>query len=554
MSPPGLNLYADAHTSEALSDGRPAVLLLGGYQGYSNFGDIVQLKGAIRWHKAKTGLRTIPICEVASITDPGFCQRVQRWFGVDAVIFWSPEALDMGPAGLRVLVDSPPIRHLHVYGGGFLNRFWGEALLGLIEHLHLRFGVGHYVLSGQQVDAGTQEQLANHFRKCPVLLAGGRDAQSVDLLTRCGAPAEYSFDDAAEVLRELASALAPVKTDTPDSLDVLIHLNVSSYTHDGGGADPMDALADQLRALYEHHTRLHPDRPPRAALIQAYTDRRVHEIADTLGVAQQLEDRFPFTAYQVVELGRLALELGASPLPPLPPIARDAVAMTSSYHVTLLCALLGVPCHLQAGNPYYQQKKEGLGLPPDDLAAFLKQPRSLCVGPLFAIRASWLRRLEAVYGQPAATPPAEPAAGQAGPGEAKSWSPKSGLRELRKAIDELQKGKEWLEGQLANWQTTARQREQAIRELKEWVEQLEKGKAWLAEQLQIREQELSKLRELKEQDERTLGQLRARLDERSTLWKHVRLCIHERLARLRAGPGDGVPDQAEDLERNRRQQ
>ena len=81
-------------------------------------------------------------------------------------------------------------------------------------------------------------------------------------------------------------------------------------------------------------------------------EQKLESAADTLGVALQLEDRFPSTSYQVIELGRLALEFGASPLPPLPPMASEVVAVASSYHVTLFCALLGIPCHLLAANEF----------------------------------------------------------------------------------------------------------------------------------------------------------------------------------------------------------
>jgi len=212
MSQPCLDLHADARTRDLLGDRRPAVLLLGGYTGYPNFGDILQLKGAIAWHREKTDLQPVLVCDAASIPDPGFQERLRRWFGVEAIVFWSRERLDLRPVGLQGLRESSPVRHLHVFGGGFLNRFWGPGLLDVIDHLHAFFGVGHYVLSGQQVDPAIREQLATHFAQCPPRLAGGRDPLSVDVLRECGAPDEYSFDDAAEVLRALTAALAPVQS------------------------------------------------------------------------------------------------------------------------------------------------------------------------------------------------------------------------------------------------------------------------------------------------------------------------------------------------------
>ena len=473
MSQPYLDLHADARTRDLLNDGTPAVLLLGGYAGYANFGDILQLKGAIAWHRAKTDLRPVLMCEAASIPDPGFLERVRRWFAVEAIVFSSQKGLDLRPAGLQLLEESPPIRHLHVYGGGFLNRFWGSCRLDLIDHLHLFFGVGHYVLSGQQVDPAIREELATHFRKCPPLLAGGRDPLSVDVLRECGAPAEYSFDDASEVLGDLILALAPVQTNPRDSLDALIHLNMSFYTHALPDPDLLDVFADRLRTLHTRVADLHANRQPRTAMMEAYSDRRIHEVTDTLGVALQLEDRLPPMTYQVIELGRLALELGAAPLPPLPHIAPDAVALASSYHVTLFCALLGIPCHLMAGNQYYRQKSEGLGLPMEDLASFLKEPRTLLLEPLFEARVPWLKRLEVAYGEPAATPPVLQSPEQPSAGGARSWTPKTGSLELGRVVREIEEGKGWLEGQLAKWQALAAQQEEEIDKLEERIEQLE---------------------------------------------------------------------------------
>ena len=48
---------------------------------------------------------------------------------------------------------------------------------------------------------------------------------------------------------------------------------------------------------------------------------------------------------------------------------------------------------------------------------------------------------------------------------------------------ELERGKAWLEEQLANWQTIATEREKTIQEQTAWTAELERGKAWLEEQL-----------------------------------------------------------------------
>jgi len=60
-----------------------------------------------------------------------------------------------------------------------------------------------------------------------------------------------------------------------------------------------------------------------------------------------------------------------------------------------------------------------------------------------------------------------------------------GLKELSHRIDELEKGKQWLEVQLGNYQAEVQRLEGIIAELKDWIGQLEKSKSWLEKQLLV---------------------------------------------------------------------
>ncbi len=53
---------------------------------------------------------------------------------------------------------------------------------------------------------------------------------------------------------------------------------------------------------------------------------------------------------------------------------------------------------------------------------------------------------------------------------------------VRDKPPELQRGKTWLEGQLASWRNVAETQNDLIRELKGWIAELETGKTWLEEQ------------------------------------------------------------------------
>src|SRR5262245_10066483 len=164
MSTSAACFYCDEKTRAALTDAGEKVLLLGSYGGFSNFGDILQLKGAIAWHRAETRFEPILICHATAIPDAGFCHRQRARLGLRGILYWSPDRQDLSAAGLGELADAIGIPRLHVYGGGFLNRFWGEGTIAIIEALIARFGVGHYVLSGQQIDEQFVPQLREHFR------------------------------------------------------------------------------------------------------------------------------------------------------------------------------------------------------------------------------------------------------------------------------------------------------------------------------------------------------------------------------------------------------
>ncbi len=412
--------HADARSRERLADGGEKVLLLGGYLGYPNFGDILQLKGAIAWHRSHSHREPVLLCDAASIPDPAFPDRLRAWFGVEGLLFWSLEPVDLEPIGWTAYRETHHVPHLHVYGGGFLTTSWGGMMLAVIEALHRVFGVGHYVLSGQQVQPALLDALKQHFDGHPPLLAGGRDPTSVETLQRCGVHAFDSFDDSADMLRRWADN-ADAGNDS--GTDALIHLNLSMYARAGDAAKGRSDCVELLNALVEHLAARCGHRAPKVTLLQAYNDLRLDVCLDSLAVVQQLEDAFPFTRFDVIDLSRLALGLsGDQPL--LVPLPRPPIALACSYHVTLLCAMMGIPCYLHARNAYYTQKKNGFGMDAADFPTFLRNPKRLDLTPRLDARCAWLERLADAYAQPARErqPAPEPAPASS---PRRPWTPKT---------------------------------------------------------------------------------------------------------------------------------
>lgn len=397
MSDRAVYLYMDEASRREIGDDQGRVLLLGGYLGYANFGDILQIKSMLAWHRRTSGLQPVAVLDLASVTDAGFVARVRGYLGGAPLLFWSFLRVNADALGLQPCDELPRIAHLHVYGGGFLNRNWGSGMLDVIETIHSRAGVGHYVMSGQQVDPEIVPRLREHVRACPPLLAGGRDAESVAALTSCDVPAGDSFDDAAEGLEGMAASARSRRGRNHKASSALVHLNLSDYAGVGEDASWLDVWPARLAGL---RAWLGADgNDSRLVLLQAYGDRRFDCVVDTLGVAQQLEDRFSLAEYRVVDLAWLALRLGEQSEETPAVLAEAGIAMASSYHVTLLCAFLGVPCYLDARNDYYRHKKQGLGLMQNDFQAFLQNPERIDLAPRLEARRAWLDRLADVYEQ-----------------------------------------------------------------------------------------------------------------------------------------------------------
>ena len=253
--------------------GKDAVLLVGGYQGFANFGDLLQVKGVARWHREATGLRPVPALSLTAIADPEFGARVRAWLGVDQVLYWSDRPVDAAAAGLAELRLTPRVPHLHVYGGECFSGRWVDLYVALIESAHRRFGVGHYVLSGQQADAAAVQAMRAYFEGRAPVLAGGRDPESAVHLRAAGAAGQHSFDDALEAMDRLVDA-ETAGAPRPRA-SVLVHLNTSFYTQ--GEDEGLVADLGRLGGAGDD-----------VVLLQAFDERRVYEITDTLGVVVEL--------------------------------------------------------------------------------------------------------------------------------------------------------------------------------------------------------------------------------------------------------------------------
>ncbi|MGE3106879.1 MAG: hypothetical protein AB7G11_14055 [Phycisphaerales bacterium] len=510
---PTITLFADRLTADALTRPANRILLLGGYLGYANFGDILQLRGAIDWHRRRDpSIDPVIVCDTGAATDLAFVTRLRAAFDVEHLVFAATNSAPLSHGPSLVPLASPArIERLHLYGGGYLNRQWGRHMLACAQHIIAQFAVGHYVMSGQQTDAGFAGDLAEHVQACRPVLVGARDDQSLQVLRHAGAPAVYSFDDAAEQIGVLKNRISRRVTSPNSPPTAVFHFNVSTYA--AGGTAAVESLMLRAQRLMERISAEH------ALLLNAYNDARVAHVADTLGVMQRTGDRCPWADYRVIDLAIESLHLGRAAIDgpgdpqaasafithPAPPTPAASPAMVCSYHAAMLCQMLGIPVWLEVRNPYYAQKAAGLGLdrfefdaafePARSDAAFLDFLRDLPVTGLsrqLAGRAAWLEELAGAYraepGAPlieqrlptpvratdpvahASTPDAAPT-----PSDINSTGGDLSHRvaELQSWIEQLEAGKSWLSSQLQNYKALASRHEQSAHELTRYVQELE---------------------------------------------------------------------------------
>lgn len=397
--------FARPQTILRLEDPTQAkTILVGSFTGGWNFGDLLQLRGAARWHRQRAPVQTLcPVQGLGAVSTIEQMDRLRLAFGLDDWLFFSPgRAGDTVRAAGMGLQRAPaqwagPVT-LHTYGGGFFNELWGAAALRRIETLFTQRQIAHYAISGQQVGAEFCRRLAEHCRRYQPDIVGCRDQASVDMLRRQGVDAHLSADDAFEELD--AAATCAVAGDPPQTQQFGLYLNSTAYVTAETEAHhaAMRHLDEALEALARHAPSASP------MLIRAYAEDRPH-IRDTFTTIQQTRFAALFPQFTTLDL--------------LDHFVRDDLSravtrfrqcdyiVSTSYHVTLFSKIVGVPVYLFAFNDYYRQKKQGLGDADLPLTAFLEADHASLVAQQNAYvvsqrqtRSAWLTLLEQTLAAP----------------------------------------------------------------------------------------------------------------------------------------------------------
>jgi hypothetical protein len=351
-------LLATPETARAFADASAAALLVGGYDGSGNYGDIALLDAALALlGSLDPGLLVLPVVErrFASTHEAMAGELANR---PQHVLYFNGEGED----GDDELVPVTPPKALklgvsYLYGGGFLNPSWGERKLAMLRAVEGQLAEARTVsrvASGLQVDAEWIDGLdaADKAALRNFELLGARDDVSAAALSQLGEglPVLNTGDDAVGILGHLPAAEAG----EGQPLEVNVHFAEHGWvTGDPEAVRGFDVgLLSELKRI--------SGRPLRVRPLLAYLDPRVDERPGW--------ERFAAAcAEQGIEVGEARVLRPASIADQAQELSQAFLTVSCSFHVALTSLLLGVPTMLLRDNPYYDQKAKGLladfGLP-----------------------------------------------------------------------------------------------------------------------------------------------------------------------------------------------
>lgn len=336
-----------------LADAESVLFLVGGYDGSGNYGDVLQLATAIDTVARLPGTPlAVPIVERET---HGHHSELMRRYGerFDAAVFAFFQDRPHDPRdGLEELPPAEvrtPRALLYLYGGGYMNGWWGGRKVAHTAAAEQLAGGRSLpvVASGLQVDEPTVAPGGPaHDLLRRASLIGVRDADSLELVRRQVSDAtdrvELAGDDAMPFFFH-----PPVET----SLIVNLHVNDGSWISDEPGSmrGKIVALVQELGRASAKPLELQP--------LIAYEDPRISERRI---VSELLEQH----GGSLEEAGLTALEpldvLEDAIGNDLAAFRRGRLTVSCSYHVTLTSLLAGIPTVMLAQNDYYEQKASGL--------------------------------------------------------------------------------------------------------------------------------------------------------------------------------------------------
>ena len=383
--------FADEATQSVLRGGGRPVLLHTGSNGHSNFGDILQNTNMLSYWQRRGDHPVVLFMPAYAAMPAGRADRLRAWFGTDFIVYVAapghPVDLDAVPAEF-----TPPGTQglVHVIGGGYLNRRWGQHHFDTIDAMGTVFDTAQVLFTGLQIDESAVDEFRRLQSSHDVVAIGTRDAASRALVAEHLPGSELdTFDDLTEYLVEWAGSAPTNRRDPGDGRRrVAIHLNTSDYA---GGAVAVERWRQVLEAVAA-------TAPDEVYLVSAFSDTRL-EVVDTWRSVAALAEDFPFAEVRVIDLAGAALrsQPGRGLPAELEPLVGVDYALCSSYHTALLMTLLGVPTHLVAADPYFDAKAAIFGQ--SSFEEFIADPSTARpdLRNRLGVREAWLARLDGFH-------------------------------------------------------------------------------------------------------------------------------------------------------------
>jgi hypothetical protein len=354
-------LYIDRDLAPHAEAAEAGAFLVGSYAGQPNFGDYLQLKATMDVHVQIGAHQTLFVMLDAQAGRA--YKRSEICLGADGArvlpVYYVLEGMTLAELGLDGLIRlpaPPPSTLLHLYGGGFINDWWGEPAreaVGAVLERHARDtmdGQLRLVMSGLQISpSGEVEAWRPLFAQAEYI--GARDEETVRLLKGmldgAGGKVHYTGDDALAAL-----AVGCVNgARAASGLTIAAHVNLAHYS----AGDPDGRLARMTQALAT--AARHFGAGVTCDLLVAYQSDHVRE--------QEAAERLEACYGRLSNLGEApALNFrrrnifdeavnGTFQL-------RASFLVTCSYHVALSGLLSHCPTLLLVENDYYRQKAAGL--------------------------------------------------------------------------------------------------------------------------------------------------------------------------------------------------
>lgn len=347
------HLLATPGDLHKLAGAESAVFLIGSYDGSGNYGDVLQLVSAIETvGRLPDSPLIVPVVEQETRRHHlELTERYPEIFGAATFAFFADDGTE--PDGtLRPLTGPgalPKRALLYVYGGGYLNGWWGGRKVAHAAAVEELAGGRTLPLaaSGLQVeDQAVAPGGVGHDLLARAAWVGLRDVDSLEYVRRripsLNGRAELAGDDALPRLGQ-----APAETEA----------KVNLHVNDGGWiSEDAEALRTQIVDVLLALGRA-SDEPLRLQPVVAYEDPRISERGILAGLIAQHGEELASVGFEPLE-----------PLDVLDDALRNRLAsfrrarltVSCSYHVTLTSLLAGIPAVMLAHNEYYAQKAAGL--------------------------------------------------------------------------------------------------------------------------------------------------------------------------------------------------